>query len=107
FGMIEDDLSCIFDQLLIYHPKEFLTFKDQFAAESPITKWWKEFNILTTMLPQDCFEEQLQHIYLEKLIPRYQRDQTLKGHPILLKPLSALANYIHTNQSSITVKHIK
>ena len=106
-GMVTDHKSDFFEKIRLLGPKEIITYIEQFDNFKETETLFKEYNIMTTFLSKDVFHPKNTHLYMEKLIPRYERDHTIKLHPILLSPLGALSYYICTIQKQSDFCHIR
>jgi DNA mismatch repair protein MutS len=95
------------EKLLIYRPKEFLTYLGQWSDQSLIDSQIDELGPLRTNLSMEWFQEKHASSYLEKLIPSYKRDGILLQRPSILSPLSALSWYICSTQNMEKIQHIR
>lgn len=102
------------DQIRLYSPKEFITFMGQWSDQKDAQKDFEQLNlvldhyqILKTHLSMEYFKPKFSEVYLEKIIPGFKRDKTLKMHPEMLSPIGALAYYICSTQNAENYSQIK
>lgn len=107
FGMSLRDESELLEKLVLYRPKEFISYHDQWINSPELSDFLNNSFILNTVLSQDYFEEKYSGIYIEKLIPTYKRDQIIKLNTEILSPIGALSFYICTTQSLEDITHFR
>ena len=87
--------------------KEFISYLGQWTETSLVQTFLSQNSILSTNLSQDYFSEKYTGLYIEKLIPTYKRDEVLKLHTDILKPIGALSYYICSTQSVDQLSHFR
>lgn len=107
FGISVKDEEELFERILIYAPKEFITYLGQWDETKLIGEYLEKSDILKTHLSQDYFNEKYTVIYIEKLIKGYERDEVIKLHENILAPIGALSYYICSTQSVENVTHFR
>ncbi len=96
FGLVTSDKELFFDKILLYAPKEFLYFKDQWKD---IPEMQEILSLTTkTCLDKNYFNPDVSEKYLNTLIPSFQFDKTIKEKSTILAPLSAIAFYLGSTQ---------
>lgn len=98
FGEILNSEEELCERLSGIKPKEFLTFMGQWKDHQKVLELLKQLSLLKTHLSQDYFEERFTSIYIEKLIPTYKRDATLKNFPELTDVIGTLSYYVLSTQ---------
>lgn len=107
FGLNLKSLSAALEKIQLYRPKEMITFLGQWNDTKQVQDYLNASGILVTHLSAEYFEEKHAGIYIEKLIPTYKRDQVIKLHDGILKPIGALSYYICSTQSLENLTHIR
>ena len=106
-GMATDHRDDFLEKVRLHGPKELITHIGQFDDFQAVENLCKQYNIVNTYLAKDYFHPKHSHLYIEKLIPGYERDDTIKLNPQILAPLGALAYYICTTQKQSNFCHIR
>lgn len=97
----------IVEKLQIYKPKEMIAFLGQWEKFPFITDYLEHSSILVTHLSEEYFREKYTALYIEKLIPAYQKDEVIKSHEKLVAPIGALAYYICSTQAFDQITHFR
>jgi len=95
------------EKLKLYAPKEMITYMGQYDQFLKVLEHIKSQNILRTHLSLEYFDISHSSIYIEKLIPSYQRDKTLSASKEILSPIGALGFYITSTQELFKLHHIR
>ncbi len=95
------------NKVLLYSPREIITHMGQWDECPEVEKALDHLGVLKTYLSDDYFNPKYTEIYLEKLIPGYKRDKTLKNHQALLKAIGALGYYVCSTQNLDSFFHIR
>ncbi len=95
------------NKLLMYSPREIVTFMGQWDENKKITGALDHIGTLKTYLTEDYFTPKFTEIYLEKILPGFKRDKTIKGHSNILKAMGALAYYVCSTQNLDQFFHIR
>ena len=95
------------EELMKFRPKEFITYMGQWENSPKIEKFINSDEILKTHLSDEYFNSKYTPIYIEKLIPVFNRDQVIQDNPNILHPIGALSYYICSTQSKEDFVHIK
>ncbi len=106
-GMVTDHKDDFLEKIRLHGPKEMITYIGQFDDFKETDILFKEYHIMTTYLSKNFFHPKYTHPYIEKLIPRYKRDDTIRLNPLILSPLGALSYYICTIQKQSNFCHIR
>ena len=106
-GFETDQEDDFLEKIRLLSPKEIVTYMGQFDHRIRLKELVKHYGILPTHLSEEYFNAQFTSIYIEKLIPGYQRDQTLNLQPSVLRPLGALAYYVCTTQKENNYYHLR
>lgn len=107
FGLSVSDEDELLERILIYAPKEFISYLGQWDESKIIKDYLEKSDILKTHLSQDYFNEKYTNIYIERLIKSYQRDEVIKLHDEILSPIGALSYYICSTQAVEKVTHFR
>ena len=107
FGMTLASAEEIAEKLQLYWPKEFISTLGQWEKHPVIEETLLALELLRTHLSQEWFDAKHTGIYLEKLIPGYQRDRILQATPAVLAPLGALSWYVCSTQNMEKIGHIR
>lgn len=97
----------LLEKLQIYAPKEMICSLGQWENHPVIEGHLAQSDILVTHLSEEHYQEKYNHLYIEKLIPAYQKDEVIKSHQAILAPIGALAYYICSTQAVDQISHIK
>ncbi len=97
----------LINKLLLFAPREMITYMGQWDENDQVTSVLDHLGTLKTYLSDDYFNPKYTEIYLEKLIPGFKRDKTLKDHKTVLKAIGALGYYICSTQNLDTFFHIR
>jgi DNA mismatch repair protein MutS len=97
----------LINKLLLFAPREMITYMGQWDENDQVTSVLDHLGTLKTYLSDDYFNPKYTEIYLEKLIPGFKRDKTLKDHNTVLKAIGALGYYICSTQNLDTFFHIR
>lgn len=97
----------LINKLLLYSPRELITHVDQWDQNKKVSSALEHIGTLKTYLTEDYFNPKFTEIYLEKLLPGYKRDKTLKEHKSVLKPMGALSFYVCSTQNLDEFFHIR
>lgn len=95
------------NKVLLYSPREMITHMGQWDECPEVEKALNHLGVLKTYLSEDYFNPKYTEIYLEKLIPGYKRDKTLKKHKEVLKAIGALGYYVCSTQNLDSFFHIR
>lgn len=95
------------DKLLMVRPKEFISYLGQWEKEPLVDEYLKSIDALKTHLSEEYFEEKHTSLYIQKLIPTYQRDGIIAQLPVLLRPLGALSYYVSSTQTIEKISHLR
>ncbi len=107
FGQkVQSELELI-EMIQIYSPHEFISYLGQWDQFERVNDFFSKISLLKTNLSQDYFEAKYSSLYIEKLIPGFKRDETLKNCAALLCPIGALAYYICSTQAIESLAHIR
>lgn len=107
FGLELQNVSELLEKLMNYAPKELLIFHDQWADDKHLSDYLATSNMLVTHLPKDIFNLKNTKIYIEKLVPVFDRDEVIKLHQEILGPMGALCYYVSSTQSIENADHIR
>jgi DNA mismatch repair protein MutS len=105
FGLQLESQEEFLEQLFLHSPKEFIQFHQQWQQYPDIIKYLGSDDLLISTLSENYFHEKYTDIYIEKLIPSYQKDETLNLSPEIISPIGALAYYICSTQSLDSFSH--
>ncbi|PIQ52729.1 MAG: DNA mismatch repair protein MutS [Bdellovibrionales bacterium CG12_big_fil_rev_8_21_14_0_65_38_15] len=101
------DDSTFIEKLRLHSPRELITFMGQWDDLPEINRLCEHEGILKTHLSSDYFSREVTKPWLTKIVPTYNRDQTLKKHVDVLGPVGALAYYVGTTQQIENFTHIR
>jgi DNA mismatch repair protein MutS len=107
FGVKANSFSELIEKLQIYRPKEFLSWHSQWEQYQDLTQTIDHMGAVHTRLDQAVFEDKNSKLYIQKLVPSYERDEVIKTNKGILGPISAIAHYICTTQSVEKISHIR
>jgi DNA mismatch repair protein MutS len=107
FGINFKNIDEFCERLVMFRPKEFISYMGQWDGFSVLDDYLKTLDILKTHLSEEYFEERHTGIYIQKLIPTYQRDGILAQHPKILAPLGAISYYVNSTQSLDKISHLR
>ncbi len=106
-GLKAKDQKDLADKIKLYNPKEFLLYFDQLEDFPELRNFFEHEEILSTYISLDFYQEKNVKHYLKKILPFYDKDQTLMTEPYFLPALSALSYYIISTQTEDSINHIK
>ncbi len=106
-GSLLKSVEELINKLLLFAPREVITYMGQWDENDQVTSVLDHLGTLKTYLSDDYFNPKYTEIYLEKLIPGFKRDKTLKDHKTVLKAIGALGYYICSTQNLDTFFHIR
>jgi DNA mismatch repair protein MutS len=106
-GSILYDYESFLDKLRMIHPREFITYMEQWENQPLVSEVLDHMGTLKTYLSEEYFTPKYTEIYTEKLIPTFKRDNIIKADIDVLSPIGALAYYICSTQDSESFVHIK
>ncbi len=106
-GLILEDKEALINKLRMYSPRELMTFMGQWDEDDLMKSCLDHLGILTTYLSEEYFDSKYTEIYIEKIIPGFKRDKTLKAHKEILGPIGALAYYVTSTQNIDQFFHIR
>ncbi|MCO4794729.1 MAG: DNA mismatch repair protein MutS [Bacteriovoracaceae bacterium] len=101
------DFESLVDRLRMVHPREFITFMEQWEEYPQLDEVLEHMGTLKTYLSEEYFTPKYTEIYTEKLIPTFKRDNIIKADSDVLSPIGALSYYICSTQDTETFVHIK
>lgn len=107
FGINFKNIDEFCERLVMYRPKEFISHMGQWDAFPVLEDYLKSMDILKTYLSEEYFLEKHTGIYIQKLIPTYQRDGILAQQPKILSPLGAISYYVNSTQSLEKISHLR
>lgn len=107
FGVTFRTVEEFCEKLLMVKPKEFLAWLGQWEKFPLVEEYLASMDVLKTHLSQEYFEEKHAGFYIQKLIPTYQRDGIILGHPDVLSPLGALSYYVSSTQTLERISHLR
>lgn len=106
-GSLLDSEEDLINKLMMYSPREIVTFMGQWDENDRVTSALEHLGTLKTYLTEDYFTPKFTEIYLEKVLPAFKRDKTLSNHKNILKPMGALSYYICSTQNLDEFFHIR
>lgn len=107
FGVTFKTIEEFCEKLLMIRPKEFIAYLGQWEKFPLLEEYLHSMDVLKTHLSQEYFEEKHSGFYIQKLIPTYQRDGIILGHPDVLSPLGALSYYVSSTQTLERISHLR
>ncbi len=107
FGVTFKTVEEFCEKLLMIRPKEFIAYLGQWEKYPLLEEYLHNMDVLKTHLSQEYFEEKHSGFYIQKLIPTYQRDGIILGHPDVLSPLGALSYYVSSTQTIERISHLR
>ena len=107
FGITFKTVEEFCERLNLVRPKEFISYLGQWENLPIVDSYIDALDILKTHLSQEYFEVKHSHLYIQRLIPTYQRDGIIAQNPGLLSPLAALSYYVTSTQSMEKVSHLR
>lgn len=107
FGVTFRTIEEFCEKLLMIRPKEFIAYLGQWEKYPLLEEYLHNMDVLKTHLSQEYFEEKHSGFYIQKLIPTYQRDGIILGHPDVLSPLGALSYYVSSTQTIERISHLR
>ena len=106
-GFILNSLESLQIQLKKFSPKEVVSYLGQNTEHPEIFKQLELSKILVTYLSLDYFNIKNTKLYLNQIIPHFERDELLNKNKNLLKPLGALSYYLFCTRPHEDFIHIK
>lgn len=97
----------LLEKLQLYHPKEFISYFDQWQDSSELKNYLKYHELTHTYLSREYFSPKFTQNYIEKMIPNYQFDTILSANPVFTQSIGAISYYIISTQASENYQHIK
>lgn len=107
FGVTFRSVEEFCERLMMIRPKEFIAYLGQWEKFPLVEEYLANMDVLKTHLSQEYFEEKHSGFYIQKLIPTYQRDGIILGHPDVLSPLGALSYYVSSTQTLERISHLR
>ncbi len=107
FGATAQTVEELMDYLRLHEPKEMISYLGQWNSYPQMEEFLEHSGILCTYLSEDYFSPLVNEPYLKRLVPLYQRDETLKVHQEILYPITALSYYIISTQALGEIKHLR
>lgn len=101
------DENAFLEKLRLHSPRELITFMGQWDDIPELNRLCEHESILKTHLSADYFNREVSKPWLSKLVPTYNRDQTIKKHIDVLGPIGALAYYVGSTQKHESFMHIR
>ena len=101
------DAVSLLNRLAIYHPKELLSFKNQWKEHKIVDNFLKTSKILKTLLAPEYFKSSFCSVPMEKLIPGVFFDKALGRYPGILDAAGALCYYICSTQRTEQIIHME
>ena len=106
-GSIFNSFEQFIEKIYLINPKEFVSSLGQWDSHPMLLKLLDQNSILHTFISSEYFELTYSTSYIEKLIPKYNFDQTIQANSNILNPIGAVAFYICSTQSLDNLVHIK
>lgn len=111
-GIATHDENEFVESIRKFSPVEFITYMGQWGQvheelDRKIDLLLNHLNVLKTHLSEEYFKESFTQIYIEKLIPNYQNDKTLKADFPIFNALGALSYYVLSTQKLEQFIHLK
>jgi len=106
-GLTLTSLQEVIEKIHLYSPKELISYLGQWDESTLMREYLSKVSILVTHLSEEYFNEKYTNIYIEKLIPTYNRDEVIKLHSNILAPIGALSYYICSTQSLENISHMR
>ena len=107
FGMELSSAEEVAEKIQIYQPKEMLAYLGQWESRPVLQNLISQDSLLVTHLSEEYFKEKYTALYIEKLIPAYKKDEIIKSHAGLIKPIGALAYYVCSTQAFEKISHFR
>ena len=107
FGLTLESIDEVIEKLHLLQPKELISYLGQWDNNPEMSDYLNKTAILSTHLSEEYFSEKYTGIYIEKMIPTYERDQVIKLHKKILAPIGALSYYICSTQSLENISHMR
>lgn len=107
FGVKENNILEVIDKIKSYKPKEIIAYFDQFERYPDLAKYIENSDILPTYITEEYFNSKFSKSYIEKLIPAFEKDKTLKSEQSFLAPIGALSFYLSSTQNENSLSHIQ
>ncbi len=107
FGITFKTVEEFCERIMMVRPKEFISYLGQWEKFPIVDDYIQSLDVLKTHLSQEYFEEKHSSLYLQKLIPTYQRDGIIAQNSRVLAPLGALSYYVSSTQTLEKVSHLR
>jgi DNA mismatch repair protein MutS len=107
YGTCFKTIEELSEQLLMVRPKEFISYLGQWDSHPVVDEYIQSIGALKTHLSQEYFEQKHTGLYIQKLIPTYQRDGIMAQRSGLLAPLGALSYYVSSTQTLEKISHLR
>lgn len=107
FGQSFEYKEQFIDAIRLLAPKELITYMGQWEGFGEFNDYYNHHSVLKTHLSMEYFEKENTHVFLEKLIPGFERDRTLNDFPEVLSPIGALAYYLCSTGQAEHYFHIR
>ena len=86
--------------------KRILCHPGQWAIDLELEKSLQDLNILKNLISSEFFEENFKHPLIEKFVPNFKNDLIIKENSPILRPINALASFIHNTQGHTEFHHL-
>ncbi len=106
FGKIFKSINELVEYLTTAEPREFMSYMGQWDHLPIVEKLIKKQNILQTYLSQEYFNPKYTYSYIEKFVPNFKIDNTLKNNKNIIPPLGAITYYVCSTKNANNLKHI-
>jgi DNA mismatch repair protein MutS len=107
FGMTFRKVEEFCEKLMLIKPKEFISYLGQWDVFPQVEEYLGAMDVLKTHLSQEYFNEKNTSLYIQKLIPTYQRDGIIAQQAAVLSPLSAISYYVNSTQTIEKISHLR
>lgn len=107
FGEKVDTEQDLIEKISILKPEEFICFLGQWDRLKRFTQYLDQGSILKTHLSQEYFNPKYTDHYIEKIIPNFKADKTLKATEEIFCSIGALSYYVCSTQSLDKLSHFK
>lgn len=107
YGITFKTIEEFCERIMMVRPKEFISYLGQWEKFPIVDDYLQSLDVLKTHLSQEYFEEKHSSLYLQKLIPTYQRDGIIAQNASVLSPLGALSYYVSSTQTIEKVSHLR
>ncbi|MEE2670115.1 MAG: DNA mismatch repair protein MutS [Bdellovibrionota bacterium] len=106
-GMDLPSVQDVVEKVQLYRPKEMLAYLGQWEEMPLMQALLDQDSLLVTHLSEEYFNEKYTNLYIEKLIPAYQKDEVIKSHTGLIAPIGALSYYVCSTQAFDKISHFR